>query len=144
MMLLVTATVCAGLFSGAALYINLVEHPARMACGTELAVREFGPSYRRATVLQASLALIGSLAGGAGAWKQTDRTLLVASLLLVAVVPFTLVVILPTNKRLLDPLLDPTSGQARVLLTRWGRLHAVRTGLSLVAFLIFLWRLANG
>ena len=143
-MLLITATVCAGLFSGAALYINLVEHPARLTCGPELAVREFAPSYKRATVLQASLAVLGFLAGIIAAWGRADAELVVASLLLGAVVPFTLVVILPTNKRLLDPALDPRSSQAGALLSRWGRLHAVRTVLSLLAFLVFLWRLANG
>jgi len=39
-MLSLLATVCAGLFSGAAIYVNLVEHPARLSCGTELAVKE--------------------------------------------------------------------------------------------------------
>ncbi len=143
MILGIIATVCAGLFSGAAWYITLVEHPARMACGSELAVREFGPSYRRATVLQASLALVGSVAGAIAAWKYSDTNLLLASLLLVAVVPFTLIVILPTNKRLLDPSLDPKSAQAIALLNRWGRLHAVRSVLSFLALVIFLWRLAN-
>lgn len=57
------ATLCAGLFAGAAIYINVVEHPARMECGTNLAFKEFGPSYRRATVMQASLAALGFLAG---------------------------------------------------------------------------------
>jgi hypothetical protein len=32
------------LFTGAAVYINLVEHPARMQCGVELAATEFAPS----------------------------------------------------------------------------------------------------
>ena len=45
------ATICAGFFAGAAIYITLVEHPARLECGTELAVTEFGPSYRRATLM---------------------------------------------------------------------------------------------
>ena len=143
MSLLAIATLCAGLFSGAALYVSLVEHPARMACGTELAVREFGPSYRRATVLQLPLALVGALAGGVEAWRQANSLLVAASLLLVAVVPFTLVAILPTNDGLQDPKLDPKSSTAFLLLTRWGRLHAVRTVLSLVAFLIFLWQLAH-
>lgn len=49
MLVLVFATLCAGLFCGAALSINLVEHSARMSCGPDLAVREFAPSYRRAT-----------------------------------------------------------------------------------------------
>ena len=55
------ATLSAGLFAGAALYITLVEHPARMQCGTGLAVTEFGPSYKRATVMQAPLAAVGFL-----------------------------------------------------------------------------------
>jgi hypothetical protein len=32
------------LFAGAAIYINIAEHPARLACGTELAALEFVPS----------------------------------------------------------------------------------------------------
>ena len=57
------ATLAAGLFTGAAVYITFVEHPARVSCGSVLAVTEFGPSYKRATVMQASLALIGASAG---------------------------------------------------------------------------------
>jgi len=61
--LLVLATACAGIFFGAAIYINLVEHPARMSCGQELAVREFGPSYARASIMQAALAIVGCVIG---------------------------------------------------------------------------------
>src|SRR5918999_1837764 len=60
MPLALVATVCAGLFAGAAIYITLVEHPARLSCGTALAVREFGPSYLRATLMQAPLAFFGT------------------------------------------------------------------------------------
>src|SRR5580704_8165817 len=63
MLFLILSIACAGLFCGAALYVNFVEHPARMACGPELALREFAPSYQRATIMQASLA-IGGLALG--------------------------------------------------------------------------------
>ena len=55
----IVAVLTAGLFAGAAIYITAVEHPARLDCGTALAVREFAPSYRRATVMQASLAVLG-------------------------------------------------------------------------------------
>jgi hypothetical protein len=144
LILQLVAAICAGLFAGASVYINAVEHPARLSCGPELAVREFAPSYKRATIMQASLAVVGGLAGLIAAWQHSDLGLLYGSVFLLAVAPFTLVVIFPTNKRLLDPALDSRSDEAIALLTRWGRLHAVRSLLSLGAFLTFLWRAVNG
>ena len=133
-----TATLCAGLFSGGALYINLVEHPARMECGTALAATVFGPSYRRAAVMQAFLAAVSFLAA-IGAWiKSSTLAWLLGGALIVVVIPFTLAVILPTNKKLLDPSLDRSSEAAKHLLTTWGRLHAVRTVLGSAAFAVFL------
>ena len=136
------AAACAGLFAGAAIYINAVEHPARLACGNEVALREFGPSYRRATVMQASLAIVGCAAGLWAGWMLDDLPASIAAACLGAVVPFTLVVILPTNNRLLDPALDPRSPDATRLLVRWGRLHAIRTALSGLAFGMLLVRLS--
>ena len=141
MWVLVIATLCAGVFAGAAIYINAVEHPARLSCGTEVALREFGPSYRRATVMRAPLAMAGCVMGLWSAWIQSDAWLAAGAILLGAVVPFTLVVILPTNHQLLGPALDPRSQKATQLLVRWGRLHAVRSVLSSAAFLLFLLRL---
>ena len=133
------STISAGLFAGAALYITFVEHPARMEGGSELALAEFAPSYRRATVMQATLAGIGSVSSLAVWWINSDRWWLVGGLILGSVIPFTLIIILPTNKRLLDPALEPRTEMASKLLTRWAKLHGVRTVLSLVAFLIFVW-----
>ena len=129
-------TLCTGLFAGAAIYISLVEHPARLQCGLALAVAEFGPSYRRAAVMQASLAIVGCVAAVAAWALGSAAVVLVAGLLLGAVVPVTLIVILPTNRRLLDRTLEPGSGEAAALLARWGRLHALRSLVSGVAFLL--------
>jgi Domain of unknown function (DUF1772) len=63
----------------------------------------------------------------------------VAGLIVGLVIPFTLIVILPTNKRLLDPTLDKRSAEADSLLARWGRLHAVRSALSGLALLLYLY-----
>jgi hypothetical protein len=63
------------------------------------------------------------------------------ALLLGAVVPFTLIVILPTNKELLEPSLDPGSARATALLVRWGRLHAIRSVFSSIALVLFVVRL---
>jgi hypothetical protein len=132
------ATLCCALFAGAALYINLVEHPARMSCGTELAVTEWAPSYERAAWMQVPLAVI-SVVSAAGAWLTgSNVSWLVGAVLLALVVPFTLLVILPTNKRLLSTALDKRSEEARKLLARWNALHGVRTTLSLVALVLFL------
>ncbi|OGW38765.1 MAG: hypothetical protein A2010_04750 [Nitrospirae bacterium GWD2_57_9] len=132
------AAMSAGLFSGAAIYINLVEHPARMSCGTVVAVTEFRPSYRRATVMQASLAAFGTLNAVVAWFLGAGLSWLIGGILLGSVIPFTLIVIFPTNRQLLDPDLDKNSALALRLLTRWGRLHAVRSILSLAALTIFL------
>jgi uncharacterized membrane protein len=132
------AVAACGIFTGAAVYINLVEHPARMQCGVRLAATEFGPSYHRAAVMQASLAIIGFVAATSAWFAGANYLWLVGGILLVAVVPFTLLVIMPINKKLLAPDLDKDSDDARDLLTKWNRLHAVRTLLSLSAFLIFV------
>jgi anthrone oxygenase-like protein len=135
----VLAALCAGLFAGAALYINIVEHPARMFCGTRLALTKFAPSYQRATWMQASLAALGCL-GAIMAWLVGASIIwLAGGLLFGAVIPFTILFILPTNKRLLDPSLDKDSELAGQLLRRWARLHAVRSGMSLASFLVFLY-----
>ena len=118
MILELAALLCTGLFAGAATYVSLVEHPARLAGGPVLAIAEFRPSYRRGAVMQASLAVGGCLTAVA------------------ALIPFTLIVILPTNKRLLDAGLAPGSPETAALLARWGRLHAVRSAVSGVAFLL--------
>lgn len=132
------AITAAGLFAGAAVYVTLVEHPARLECGQALAVKEFGPSYRRAALMQGSLALVGMLAGGWAWYQGSGVGWLVGGLLLGCLIPFTLVIIMPTNRRLLDPGLDSGSEEARRLLSRWGQLHAVRTALGLAVFVWFV------
>jgi len=132
------ATLSSGLFTGASIYINLVEHPARMQTGIRPALAEFAPSYHRATVTQVSLAIAGFLSALI-AWRfRSDVRWLIGGGLLVSVVPFTALVILPTNKRLLDPATANDLNLAEKLLTRWGRLHAVRSVLSLASLLMFL------
>jgi uncharacterized membrane protein len=137
------ATLAAGLFAGASVYINLVEHPARMQAGTQVALAEFAPSYHRATVTQVSLASVGFLSALA-VWRlRSDARWLVGGGLLVSVIPFTALAILPTNKQLLDPATANDPDLAERLLNRWGKLHAVRSVLSLASLLLFLFILGN-
>jgi uncharacterized membrane protein len=135
------ATFAGTLFAGAALYINVAEHPARMSLETSAAARQWAPSYKRATWLQAPLALL-SLSCGFAAWALgAGEAWLIAALLVGSVVPVTFAVIMPTNIRLLAPERDLGSDETRDLLIRWSRLHAVRTVLSLSGAAIYLWAL---
>jgi hypothetical protein len=84
----------------------------------------------------AALDLLSSIAAwlaGATFWW------LVAGVLLGSVIPFTLILISPTNKRLLSPTLDRRSAETGRLLARWSRLHAVRSVLSGLALLLLLY-----
>ena len=134
------ATLACALFAGAALYINLVEHPARIACGTEIAAHQWAPSYKRATWMQAPLAIVGSLCAVLAWFTGGSIWWLLGGILLGLVVPFTFVVIMPTNKRLLSSNLDQRSEEAQQLLEKWNQLHGVRSVLSILALVIFLLR----
>ncbi|HEV3340697.1 MAG TPA: DUF1772 domain-containing protein [Pirellulales bacterium] len=131
------ATVCSALFAGAAIYVNAVEHPARMSCGAEAALAEWAPSYKRGTRMQAPLALIG-FASAVAAWLAGSSVWwLVGGVVLGFVVPFTFAVIMLTNRRLASAH-GMGSDEARTLLNRWNRLHAARSVCGLVALVIFL------
>src|SRR5260370_36421798 len=100
MLFLILSIACAGLFCGAALYVNFVEHPARMSCGPELALREFAPSYQRATIMQVSLAIGGLALGLTAAWPPPDSLGAVCAGLLRPSTSFTLVGVLPPHQQI--------------------------------------------
>lgn len=134
----------ATLFAGGALYVSLVEHPARLATGPPMAVAQFRTSYPRGARLQGGLAVVGTLAAVgtwlAGGWFDW----VAAGALLGSVIPYTVLVIFPTNKRLLDRSLSPDAPETRRLLQRWGVLHAVRTLVGLGAAAAMAHLLARG
>ena len=66
------AMLACGLFAGAAVYVSLVEHPARMECGVEIATAEFPPSYHRGTIMQVTLAAV-CLLSSIAAWLAGAR-----------------------------------------------------------------------
>jgi Domain of unknown function (DUF1772) len=131
------ALLVAALFTGAALYVNVVEQPARLELSAYALLQEWRPSYKRGFAMQAPLALLGGLLGIAAWWSTGDWRWPVGAILILANWPYTLLVIMPTNRKLLE--LDPNSGDAHALVERWGWLHAGRTALGALASLLFLW-----
>jgi uncharacterized membrane protein len=142
MLLEIIATLAAGLFAGAAIYIDLAEQPARKQIDIATALKEWRPSYKRAAVVQPILAAVGFLSAIA-AWLMGGSVWwLVGGVLLVAVIPYTLIIVFPTNNKLLaSAVVDKNPDLARRLLVRWGRLHTVRSIMSLATFLAFMWLL---
>jgi len=78
---------CAAVFAGAAIYVNLVEHPARMSLDTRAAAEQWAPSYQRATLMQAPLAILSFLAGCTAWFLGGGTAWLIAALLIGVVVP---------------------------------------------------------
>jgi len=130
------ALVVAALFAGAALYINVAEQPARLGLDDAALLAEWQPAYKRGFALQAPLSVIGCLLGLSAWWQQGHVAWLLGALLMIANWPFTLLVIMPVNNRLMA--LAAPDAESRALITRWGGLHAVRTGLGLAATACFL------
>ncbi len=133
------ALIVAAAFAGAAIYINVAEHPARMQLDDRSALIEWKPAYARGFAMHATLAIVGFLLGTLAWWRSGVFAWLLGALVLVANWPFTLLAIMPTNVRLMA--IDPAAAgtASRALLARWARLHAVRSALGLASTALFLW-----
>lgn len=130
------AVIAAALFSGAALYINVAEQPARLGLGDQPLLDEWKPAYKRGTLMQAPLAVIGFLLG-AWTWWETGALLwAIGGLLMLMNLPVTFIAIMPTNKRLMAT--RTATPESRILIVKWGGLHAIRTVLGLAATAVFL------
>ena len=133
-MLALAALVCAALFAGAALYVSFAEHPARMKLDDRAALTQWKPSYDRAAILQASLAILGGVLGAAAWYRwQGNWFWLAGGFVLFLNVPYTLLVVWSTNGKLKATELDQAGPETRALLVKWGNLHFVRTLLGLLA-----------
>jgi hypothetical protein len=135
-MLDLIALICAAVFTGAALLVTVAEQPARVALDDVAMLTEWRRSYDRAAPMQGGLALITGLVGLAAWWVSGHLERLVGALLILACWPFVLIVVMPVNRRL--KAIDLAhSNEARALVIRWGRLHAIRTALGAAATLAF-------
>jgi hypothetical protein len=133
-MLALAALICAALFAGAAFYVSFAEHPARMKLDDRAALTQWKPSYDRAAILQAGLAILGGVLGAAAWYRwQSNWFWLAGGIALLLNIPYTLLVIWGTNGKLKATEPGQAGPETRALLVKWGNLHLVRTALGLLA-----------
>ncbi len=133
------ALAVAALFTGAAIYINWAEQPARLALDDTALLAEWKPSYARGFIMQATLAVIGFILG-ALEWMVTGKVIwLAGGAALLANWPFTIFAIMPVNRKLEATHLERANEETRAMIEQWGRLHAVRSALGLFSLGLFLW-----
>jgi anthrone oxygenase-like protein len=133
------ALTMAAVFTGAAIYINVAEQPARLQLDNRSLLAEWKLAYKRGYMMQASIAVVGGLIGLVAFLSTLDLRWLLGAVVLLANWPYTICMIMPTNSRLMETPTEAATTETRRVLERWGTLHAGRSALGLVAALIFLW-----
>jgi hypothetical protein len=88
--------------------------------------------------MQASLAVICAAFGFIASWQLRDWRWALPAALMLANWPYTLLVMMPTNKRIGAWPIERADDASRALIVKWGRMHAVRTALGLLAAAGFL------
>ena len=132
------ALISASAFTGAALYVNVAEQPARLVLDDQALLSEWKPAYKRGTAMQAPLAVVGCVFGLIAWWHTRELAFLAGAVLMIANWPWTLLGIMPTNNALMAIDTASTTSQTRSLIVKWGTLHAVRTVLGLLATIAIL------
>ncbi len=134
---LVALTVAAA-FAGAAFYVGFAEQPARLQLDDQALLEQWKPSYARGFAMQATLAVISAAFGFLAGWQLRDWRWALAAALMLANWPYTLFVMMPTNKRIGAWPIESAGAESRALIVRWGTMHAVRTALGLAATAAYL------
>ena len=134
------ALALAAAFFGAALYVNLVEQPARLALDDEVILNEWTPSDRRGVALMLGLSLLSAALGLVAYFASQDVRWAIGALIVILVWPYTVFAMAPLNNQILT-LAPHDIGAARALVRQWGLLEYGQTAIGLAASVVYLWAL---
>lgn len=114
------ALLAAAMFAGAAIYVSVVEQPARLKLADSPMLEQWKWSYGRASKMQAGLAMVAGILGLWVGIADGSTPWIVGGLLMLAPWPWTLLVMMPTNHRLKATPSDAPAPDTRALVERWG------------------------
>lgn len=127
------------LFTGAAFYINFAEQPARLKLEPNQLLKQWAPSYKRGFTMQATLAVLSGVYALYTYFVVTQNFYwIIGAVLILANWPYTLLVIMPTNHKLLAVKEGTADASTIQTIVHWGKLHAARTALGIFATAMFL------
>lgn len=133
------ALAAAGAFTGASLYVNTVEQPARLALSDDALIKEWEPSDHRGFIVLAGLAATAALFGFIAYRELNDLRWALGALVMLASWPYTYLAIVPLNNRILGLIGADGAHEARKLIDLWGKLEMGLTAIGVAGILIFAW-----
>jgi hypothetical protein len=129
----------ASAFFGAALYVNIVEQPARLTLDARSIIREWVPSNRRGFVMLSVLVVISALSGYTEYARTGDVRWLIGATIILASWPYAYFVITPVNILLYGARRKAPASTIRELMREWGLLEWGQTAIGLAAACVFAW-----
>jgi hypothetical protein len=136
------ALAVASAFLGAALYINVVEQPARLRLGARSMVREWALSNRRGFILLSSFAIISAILAYVDFARTGDVRWIIGGTVILASWPYAYFVVVPVNIWLCAIPADAARSATRELMRDWGLLEWGQTAIGFGACCVFAWALA--
>jgi len=134
------AIACA--FFGAALYINIVEQPSRLALDARSTIREWTKSNRRGFVMLAVLAIVSALSGYTDYIRSGDVRWLIGGTIILSSFLYAYFVMTPVNILLYGIRRNAPSSAVREFVRDWGLLEWGQTAIGLAASCMYGWPIA--
>jgi hypothetical protein len=133
----------ASAFLGAALYINIVEQPARLGLAPPAMVQEWTPSNRRGFIMLAALAISSAILAYLDYWNSSDLRWVIGGVVILVTLPYTYFVMVPANIWLYAMPTNAPASTVRGLMRDWGLLEWGHAAIGVAACIIFGWALSS-
>ena len=132
------ALAAAGAFTGASLYVNFVEQPARLKLDDTALMKEWETSDHRGFALLAGLSLASAVFGFIDYKSSDDVRWLAGAATIVAAWPFLFYAVVPLDNRILALIAAEDGADARKSIELWGKLELALTALGALASALFV------